>query len=77
MTTEDDKNITETRPALRYTIPSGIQTPMALKTLPDGVCTVLLPDGEDFKQTFKVYADKDGIIRLYVSSPKESEVLKK
>lgn len=54
MISKDDKHITETRPPLQYTIPSGIQTPLAVKTLPNGVCTLPLASGEDFK----VYADK-------------------
>jgi Peptidase A4 family len=76
MTAEDDKHITETRPPLRYTVPPGIQTPIAVKTLPEGICTVRL----DTKPTMKLYADKDGIIRIFVSStcpePEESGVLK-
>ena len=74
MNSKDDKNITETRPPLRYTIPPRIQTPIAIKSLPDGVCTVRFHDNE---QTMKLYADRDDIIRLHASSPKESEALRK
>jgi hypothetical protein len=57
---------------LRYTIPPGIQTPIALKTLPEGICTVRLGT----EQTIEFYADKDGIIRFFVSSTEESGELK-
>jgi hypothetical protein len=40
MTSDENHNYTsEINPPARYIIPSGIQTPIALKTLPDGVCT--------------------------------------
>lgn len=63
-----------TGPPLRYTIPPIIQTPIAIKSLPDGLCTIRFHDNE---QTMKLYGDRDGIIRLHASSPKESEVLRK
>src|SRR5215469_1344998 len=76
MPSEDNKNTIETRPPLRYTIPPSIQTRIAVKTLPDGVCIVGAANRMDTKKTIKLYADHDGVIVFHVNSPKESELLK-
>jgi len=56
--------MTETAPAVRYTIPAGRATPIVWQSAADAEC-ILGPD-HGAKDGLRLYADEDGVVRFYV-----------
>ena len=57
----------------RYTIAPGRSSQITLKTFPHAVCTLHLENETNADRHLKLYADDDGLIRLYVQPSREHE----
>jgi hypothetical protein len=62
---------------VRYTVRPRVQSLIAMKTLPGGVCTLRSDGDPKSKGNGKLFADPEGMIRFYVCPEAESAVVKK
>ncbi|HMC59929.1 MAG TPA: hypothetical protein VKJ01_12115, partial [Candidatus Solibacter sp.] len=62
----------ETARPLRLTVSPKGQSPIAMTTLPDAVCSLHLQG--DTTQSFKLFADEEGIVRFHAGSSEEANV---
>ena len=49
-----------------YTVAPGVDTPIALTTLPHAVCWVHAESDSDPRHSLKAYADGEGVVRFHV-----------
>jgi hypothetical protein len=60
-------------PERGFTVTANAQTPMVLKTEPDSACDLHPPGDNDAAHTMRLYATREGYIRVYVSVKQASE----
>ena len=55
--------------SVRWTVPPGAESSVAIKTLPNAECRLFQAGSNDTAHSLKIYADSEGILRFHTRPP--------